>query len=174
MSSLHLTSLVETFFSGMGIQIDDLSVTESVDSVDIVLKTPDSSILIGMHGKNMIAIRHFLGRMIEKHKGEFFHVHLEVNDYMKEKEERLFRFLDKKIAIARSSGGKVAVANLDSFERKKAHNYIQSLAIDGLSSMSEGEKQERTFFIVYTGTLAPKTTQTSSSSLTLDEEGIGI
>lgn len=137
MQTSDLTSLVETFFVGMGIQINSLTVSENEDSIDIVLQTPDSSILIGMHGKNINTIRHLLGRMIERVRGHFFHIHIEINDYMKTKNERLFRFLDKKVATLRSIGGRMPLPDLNAFDRKKAHNYIAQLEINGLSSRSE-------------------------------------
>lgn len=137
MSSSDLAPLIHTLFSGIGIQIDHLDISEDHNSVEIVLKTPDSPILIGIHGKNMDALRHVLSRMIERHRQKFLHVHIEVNDYMKAKDERLFRFLDKKVALLRATGGRVALPDLNAFERKKAHNYIAELKISGLTSVSE-------------------------------------
>lgn len=128
---------IDTFFRGLGITIESLEVTQDHESIHIHLKTPDSALIIGMHGKNIDTIRHLLGRIAEKHTGKFFHIHLEINDYMKEKDERLYRFLDKKIALVRSSGNPIPLPHLDAFERKKAHHYIQSLGIEGLMSESE-------------------------------------
>jgi predicted RNA-binding protein Jag len=95
-----------------------------------VIKTPDSPLLIGQHGKNIEAFSHLIGRIAEKKLGKFIHVHLEVNDYMKAKDERLFRFLESKIAFALSSGKSIRMPNLTSFERKKAHNYIAEKKIE--------------------------------------------
>ncbi len=176
---MELNTHIDTFFRGINITIDALEVTEDSEGVNIRIQTPDSPILIGMHGKNREALEHLLGRMIEKIRGEFQHVHLEINDYMKEKNERLFRFLDKKIAFLRTTGGKIALPELTPYERKKAHNYIHELQIDGLSSESEGQKQERTLYLKYSGTpvipAQPHTTTPSRVSLdSLSEDGVGI
>jgi predicted RNA-binding protein Jag len=48
---------------------------------------------------------------------------------MKAKDERLFGFLDGKIAWVMQSGKPTSLKNLSSFERKKAHHYISEKAI---------------------------------------------
>ncbi len=58
---------------------------------------------------------------------------------MKAKDERLFRFLDSKIAFVTETGKNTRIPNLTSFERKKAHGYISEKAIVGLTTKSEGE-----------------------------------
>ena len=90
-----------------------------------------------MHGKNLETIQHLLGRMAEKVRGKFIHLHLEVNDYMKAKDTRLFSFLDSKISFAMTTGKPVSLGNLSSFERKKAHHYIGEKHIENLFSKSE-------------------------------------
>jgi predicted RNA-binding protein Jag len=112
-----------------------------------------------MHGKNMDAFQHLLSRMIENITKKYIHVHLEVNDYMKTKDERLFRFLDSKISFVMSTGKTSRIPNLTSYERKKAHNYIATREIAGLSSHSDGEGAERALFLAYSGPLisAPST-----------------
>ena len=110
---------------------------EDGDDLSVEIRTPDSPLLIGMHGKNLEAFQHILGRIAEKELGRFTHLHLEVNDYMKAKDERLFHFLDSKIAFVTSSGKITRIPNLSPFERKKAHSYISQKKIDGLSTKSE-------------------------------------
>ena len=75
--------------------------------------------------------------MAEKARGKFVHTHLEVNDYMKAKDSRLFSFLDAKIAFAMSTGKAISIPNLSSFERKKAHGYIADKKIENLATKSE-------------------------------------
>jgi predicted RNA-binding protein Jag len=64
---------------------------------------------------------------------------MEVNDYVKSKDERLFRFLDNKIDFVMSSGKTLRIPELTSYERKKAHGYISDKHIEGLMTKSEGE-----------------------------------
>jgi spoIIIJ-associated protein len=92
--------------------------------------TPDSALLIGMHGKSIESIQHLLSRLLEKQFENFVHVHLEVNDYMKQKDERLYQFLESKIALVISNGKDVQMPSLTSYDRKKAHGYISSKMIE--------------------------------------------
>ena len=178
-----ISAFVQQFFWGLGVVCS--TIESRVEGSDIFIRvvTDDSHLLIGVHGKNLELIKHLLGRMIEKETQSFVHVHLEVNDYMKAKDERLFRFLDTKIEFVQSSGKTIRIGKLSSFERKKAHHYIAEKHIDGLSTHSEGEGEERSLFLSYTGTtIVPQKPQTpsyqpSSSSSRIDElseDGVGI
>ena len=90
-----------------------------------------------MHGKNVDVFQHLLSRMIERKTHEHIHVHLEINDYMKQKEEKLFRFLDSKINQIMTTGQKIKMPSLTAYERKKAHGYIATKNITGLTTQSE-------------------------------------
>jgi hypothetical protein len=56
---------------------------------------------------------------------------------MKAKDERLFRFLDTKIALIISNGKSIRIPNLNPYDRKKAHNYISERKIEKLATHSE-------------------------------------
>ena len=178
-----ISAFVEQFFWGLGVICSTIETHVDGNDIFVRVATNDSHLLIGVHGKNLELIKHLLGRMIEKETKSFVHVHLEVNDYMKAKDERLFQFLDTKIEFVQSSGKTIRIGKLSSFERKKAHHYIAEKHIDGLNTHSEGEGEERSLFLSYTGTLSKpqksqNTTHPSSSSTSrldeLSEDGVGI
>ncbi len=135
-----------------------------------------------MHGKNIEAFQHLLGRMIERQTDKFIHVHLEVNDYMKKKDEKLWRFLDSKIALVMSTRQPIRMASLTPYERKKAHSYIADKNIPGFNTQSEGEGTERVLVLSYTGDVIarPVTTHTVgnpdliNTEPLLSDEGVGI
>lgn len=171
-----MKEFLQTFFEGIGIAFESLDVTVLNEDLNIVIKTSDSSLLIGQHGKNMESLKHLIGRIAEKQLGKFVHVHLEVNDYMKSKEERLIRFLDSKVVFVTSTGKSIRIPNLSSYERKLAHNYISEKNMDGLSTHSEGEGGERALIMTYTGPIkeTPRWTRDTSDLDLLSEDGIGI
>ena len=92
-----ISSFVTDFFSKLGITTTSITVEQIGEDINIGVQTPDSALLIGMHGKNIEIFQHLLSRMIERKTEKFVHIHLEVNDYMKLKDEKLYRFLDSKI-----------------------------------------------------------------------------
>ena len=174
-----MQEIIEKFFRGLGIELTSVTLSEEGNDVSIRIETPDSPLIIGMHGKNLEVFQHLLSRMIEKQIGHFLHLHLEVNDYMKSKDERLYRFLDSKIAFALESGKVLHIGNLNSYERKKAHNYIAEKKIEWLTTKSEWEWVARSLTISYTGTLKEKITPspiscTSKIGDDLSEDGVGI
>lgn len=175
----NLLPFVTEFFTKLGIITNNITITEKWDDINIQIETPDSALLIGMHGKNIEVFQHLLSRMIERKVDKFIHVHLEVNDYMKLKDEKLFRFLDSKVAIIQSTGNPIRMPSLSSYERKKAHGYIADKNIPGLKTQSEWEGAERALVLSYTGELVKKSTPspyTSShhSEMTISDEGVGI
>jgi predicted RNA-binding protein Jag len=52
-----------------------------------------------MHGKNIELLQHIISRLIEGQSATRLHVHLEVNDYMKIKEAKLYSYIDSQIAL---------------------------------------------------------------------------
>ena len=177
----QITNLVHDFFQKMGISFTALTVDFGESEIDIRVETSDSAILIGMHGKTIESLAHLLGRMIEKISKQYVHVHLEINDYMKSKDERLFRFIDSKVSLVTSTGKSIRIPNLNPFERKKAHGYISEKKIEGLSTYSDGEKMERVLVLEFSGTVirnapSPKSPPTLSHSAVddLSEDGVGI
>lgn len=175
-----ISSLVDNFWKGIGITLESVETVVDGEDVNIHIVTPDSALIIGMHGRSLENFSHILSRMIEKISGKYIHVHLEVNDYMKSKEERLFRFLESKIAFAMSTGKSVRIPELNSYDRKKAHNYIAEKAIAGLSTHSEWAGTERVLVLEYTGEIksSPSPVRPAGTSTMsvddLSEDGIGI
>lgn len=76
------------------------------------------------------------------------------------------------------SGENIAVPNLSSFDRKKAHSYISEKNIEKLRTYSEGQGSDRCLHIVYEGELSSShgTLHVTSGSRELDisEDGVGI
>ena len=100
-----LHTLVQDFFTQMGISFESLEFTCQDPEAHIyqaTVHTPDSKILIGVHGQTLDHIKHLLSRMGEKKIGARCTIHVEVNDYLKAKDDRLYRYLDSKILEART------------------------------------------------------------------------
>lgn len=61
-----MKAFLETFFLNLGITLTTLDIKEEADELSIRIETPDSALLIGMHGKNIEAFQHLIGRFAEK------------------------------------------------------------------------------------------------------------
>ena len=103
---------------------------------------------------------------------------------MKQKDEKLFRFLDSKIAMVTSTGQSIRMPSLTPYERKKAHNYIADKNMVGLKTQSEWEWTDRALVISYTGELIKKPSSSSinitptktsrHTEMYISDEGVGI
>jgi predicted RNA-binding protein Jag len=96
---------------------------------------------------------------------------------MKQHDEKLYRYLDGRVSYAMHSWQDVAIPNLSSFDRKKAHSYISEKNIEKLRTYSEWEGASRCLHIVYEGErIAPTIHRTPSPARSLDisEDGIDV
>ena len=60
-----IRTLVEQFWKGLGITLEQCETRITGEDVDIRIQTPDSALVIGMHGKSLESFSHILARMIE-------------------------------------------------------------------------------------------------------------
>lgn len=170
------------FFTLMGVQVDGLSAEAEEEKrriYRVTVKTPDSKLLIGVHGQSLESIQHLLTRIVERTVGKSFLIHLEVNDYLQAKDERLFRRIEDKISSLLRTGGEIVLHELSNYERKKVHAYVAEKNHPGLSTRSSGEGAERVLHLAYSGPLkeaSPSPSRHSSASALseLSEDGIGI
>jgi predicted RNA-binding protein Jag len=172
-----LIQTFEKFLKYMNISVDGLTVNQWSDGdYQIDIKTPDSALLIGIHGQNIQALSHIFSRMSEKLLWAHTIVHLEINDYMKEKDAKFFKYLDSRIEIVMKTGKELTIPNLNSYERKRAHDYISEKQIAWLRTFSQGEWSERMLHIASDGIALVKKPQEwgAHSHLIIEEDGIGI
>ncbi|MDD2916904.1 MAG: hypothetical protein PHH70_03630 [Candidatus Gracilibacteria bacterium] len=175
----QILSISRNFFTLMGISLEDIVVACQDKKKGIYLiqvKTPDSKILIGIHGQTLDMTKHLLTRILEKTLNESLLVHLEVNDYLQAKDEKFFRYLESRISYAMRSGEEIILPNLSSYDRKKAHGYISDKKIEDLKTFSIGEGKDRALHLVYTGSKIESRPTTSAPRKIdmIDDDGIGI
>jgi len=149
MSIEKIQNKAQTFFEKMGIVVEALEVNmEDIETCLITLKTPDSGILIGFSGKKLEDVRNILSCIctkIPEYKRVKFH--LEVNDYLAQKNEKLRSFIEKKLRIAQS-GKEVILPFFNAYERKKIHSIVSEFWDETLSTKSVGEWDQRRIHIV--------------------------
>lgn len=142
----RIEELAQKFFSWMQIQIDNLKIIcedEERNIYFIHLETPDSKLIIWTHWQSLENMKHLLSRMIESAFETEVTIHIEVNDYLKSKDEKLFRFIDSKISYVQKSQKDVALPNFSAYERKKIHNYISEKKLSWVRSYSIWEWKNR-------------------------------
>lgn len=120
-----IQQLSKDFFDKLGVDYSALEITQEADKIFLVkIESSDSSILIGPHGKNIEVIKSLLKLLTWRALGENIIIHLEINDYMKQKEEKLFSYIQSKIEYVESSGKEITLPFFTAYERKKVHSYV--------------------------------------------------
>ena len=122
---ISLEKITQDFFQKLGIDFTQLSIQEEAENIyRICLQTNDSALLIGPHGKNLETLSHILKLLLSKKTQKHIHIHLEVNDYLEKKDEKLLWFIESKIKQVQSNGKDIILPFLTSYERKKVHSYV--------------------------------------------------
>lgn len=120
-----IQQICNNFFEKLGVNYSDLEVIQETDNIyRISLKSEDSHLLIGPHGKNLEVITHLLKLINHKNSQEYINVHVEVNDYLEKKDEKLYSFIQTKIDYVKSSGKEIILPFFNAYERKKVHSYV--------------------------------------------------
>ncbi len=138
------TQAVEEFFSSLEV---DGSVTVEVDeeTVNVLLDTKDSGIVIGYHGEILESIEIILSLIISRKLGRFVRVAVEVGDYKKNRSVYLENLASQMKDRVLEDKKEYTIPNLKSWERRIIHLFLQN--DEEVISESSGEGRERTLVI---------------------------
>lgn len=142
----NIEKIINDFFKWLQISIKDLVINcedEERNIYFIKVETDDSKLLIWTHGQTLESIKHLLSRILENSIQDSIVIHLEVNDYMKSKDDKLYRYIDWRIDYVVKSQKEISLPNFSSYERKKIHSYISEKNISNIRSYSVGEWKDR-------------------------------
>ncbi len=123
-------------FSGLEVQVQDAE----NHIYTLKISSTDSPLLIGPHGRTLEETQSLLIQMAEKATGTHCIIHLEINDYLAEKQKRLFAIVDRKAELARKNGIDQVIYELSGYERKQVHAYISEKYPDIATKSIDGEK----------------------------------
>ena len=136
-------SFVETFFEKFAVDFSNVVIKQEGEHIyRISLQTKDSALLIGPHRKNLETLSHILKLLLSKIAGTHLHIHVEVNDYLEKKDEKLLAFIQSKIDLVQKTGKEIILPYLSSYERKKVHSYVGENS-KNVYTQSVGEGENR-------------------------------
>lgn len=134
-------------FTGLEVQVQDAE----NHIYCIKISSEDSPLLIGPHGRTLEETQSLLIQMAEKATGVHCLIHLEINDYLAEKQRRLFAIVDRKVELARKNGIDQVIYDLSGYERKQVHAYIGDTYTDIVTKSIDGEKGRELHIILKEG-----------------------
>lgn len=115
------------------------------ESVEIVLNTKDTGVVIGYHGDTLESLQLILSLCVARNLGRFVRVSIDVGDYKKNRTEWLKTLALETKERALSEGKEVAIPELKSWERRVVHLLLEG---DGeVVSASQGEGRDRVLVV---------------------------
>ncbi len=144
----EINTLINVFFEKLGVSIDSIDIIQEEENIFLIkIKTEESGIIIGPHWKNLETIQLILKLMVSNKIWSKIKLHLEVNDYMESKDEKLFLFIKSKIIIVEKTSRDIQLPFYWAYERKKIHSFVADYWNNIIYTKSIWEWKERRLYI---------------------------
>jgi spoIIIJ-associated protein len=127
----------------------DFEIIESKDaeneSIEIILNTKDTGVVIGYHGDTLEGLQLVLSLCVARNLGRFVRISIDVGDYKKNRSEWLKTLATETKERVLTEGREMAVPELKSWERRIVHLLLE----DDKEVMSEsrGEGRDRVLVV---------------------------
>lgn len=144
----NIKDIIKKLFEKLSINYEKLDIIMDNQNIFFIkIKTNDSPLLIWSHWKNLEAIEFILKSIIINNLDNKIKLHLEINDYIHSKDERLKKYVLSKVEFAKKIWKDIRLNKLNAYERKKAHSYVSELNDKDVSTKSKWEAEERRLYI---------------------------
>lgn len=115
------------------------------ESVEIVLNTKDTGVVIGYHGDTLEGLQLVLSLCVARNLGRFVRISVDVGDYKKNRTEVLKALAQETKERVLAEGREIAIPELKSWERRIVHLLLEE---DGdVMSESQGEGRDRVLVV---------------------------
>jgi spoIIIJ-associated protein len=121
------------------------SVEEEGETINVLMETKDSGLVIGYHGEALESLQLILSLAIAKKLGAFHRVSIEVDGYKKSRVEYLEKLALQMKEKALEENREQVLESLRSWERRIVHVFLQE--DDEVVSESAGKGRERVLVI---------------------------
>jgi len=139
--SKDLKNKIKEFFDKLGFK-DAVKIEQIEGCPRVNFETEESSFLIGYRGRTLKALARLL-RLVLKEEGKG--LILDINNYQKEKQERLENMANDLAEKAVSENRPQVLPYMSSYERRIIHLFLQNR--EDIVSESEGEEPRRRIVI---------------------------
>ena len=135
---------IEKLFSLLEID-GTFQVEQHENTLDILMETQDTGIVIGYHGEVLESLQLVLSLILAKKLGRFVRTSIEVDDYKKNRTEYLQKLAEQTKEKALEENREQVLMSLKSWERRIVHVYLQD--DEQVTTESSGEGKERVLII---------------------------
>lgn len=144
----EIKNITNKFFYHLWVEIDDLNVENQEKNIFLIkIKSPESWLLIGPNWRNLDNITSILKLILKKNILENFKVHIEINDYMKSKDDRLKNLILSKISFVEKTWTDLKLPYYWAYDRKKIHSIVAEYWNKKIYTKSIWEWNERRLYI---------------------------
>ena len=98
--------------------------SESNETIVFNIKTNDANILIGHNGESLLALQHLIRILARRQDEKLIPFNLDINNYRKEKGEKLQTIAEIAAKRARETGRRVVLRPMPSYERRIVHLFL--------------------------------------------------
>lgn len=145
-----IKNIVEEFFNNLWIDIKNINVEEKEKNIFLIkIQTSDSWKIIWPHWKNLDSITNILKIIVLKkiNDSEKIKIYLEVNDYLKSKDDRLKDFIISKVKFVEKTWKDLKMPFFSAYDRKKIHDIVANYWNESIFTQSIWEWKERRIHI---------------------------
>lgn len=136
------------FFNNLGIEIDSLELIKKEENIFLIqIKSDNSSYLIWPHWKNLDAISSILKMILHNQITRDLKIYIEINDYLKSKDEKLRWIIHSKIKIVERNWEDLKLSFYSAYDRKKIHSFVAEYGNENIYTKSIWEGKDRRLFI---------------------------
>ncbi len=173
MDEKQIKKLITDLLKNLAVKPQDILVTLDEDNTyqaQINLEDQDSGILIGYHGDTIAALQLISGLMLYKQTKEWNRLIINVNDYRQKRQESLEKMAQDAAQKVKFSNEPIALFNLNPFERRIIHNYLNEYPEVVTESQGEGRNRHLVVKLASPGGISENSLTEKDQSLTNEED----
>lgn len=141
-----MKSYIMDVIEAMGLEVEvDVEYDGADYQVDV--DTNNNALIIGVNGKNLYALETLLKQVMSNYYHKRFYLTLDINNYFKDKEEKLKRFAYKIAAEVGKIKMEIKLDPMPNYDRKVIHKVLKD--VHYVETKSHGEGKDRHLVVYY-------------------------
>lgn len=137
-----MCDLMETMNVGvLSGYVEDINEKDEEEAVLVSIEVDKPGNLIGIRGRNLVAIQTVLGLTVKAKTGNWLRILVDINGYRNEQKQRLREMVLSLANKVLETKAEIMLPEMSSYERRLCH--MVASEIEGVYTESEGEDENR-------------------------------
>lgn len=145
----EIRQFIEEFFSKMSLPLTKVEITLKEDGEYYVnIFSPESSLLIGYHGENLMALQHVIKMsFLRQNNDDELMLTIDVDSYRKRQEEGVIALAERKVDKVRMTQKPASLPPMSPYFRRVVHLYLTKPEFADITTTSDGQGEMRKILI---------------------------